>query len=112
MLNEKEAFELYTAMTRREVLNAQKIDCDYCRNAYTCEGLSHDDDLSYKGCGVVADSNIRLMFRTGDGRTTKLLVETYTPHGWVIVADLVPKYCPFCGRMLVENNEQRINKEK
>lgn len=90
-----------------------KHDCDYCINANTCEDLNHDNDLSYKPCGVV-DAKTRMYFKTGDRKITQILVEIDTPFGVDIVAHLIPNYCPFCGRELIENtkkyNIRRMNK--
>lgn len=91
-------------------------DCDYCRNAYTCDELSHDNDLSYMGCGTT-DRLIRMMFRSGDKRPTQLIVEQLCITGinhqrleWQLIAALTPNYCPFCGRPLFENMKQKENK--
>lgn len=88
-------------------------DCDYCRNANTCEDLSHDNDLSYKSCGIV-DNKTRMYFKTGDNSVTQILVEIDTPFGRDLIGRLIPNYCPFCGRMLVENikklGTRRLNK--
>lgn len=111
MMNDQECFELYTAMTRREVLNTPEIDCDYCRNANTCDELSHTNDLSYKSCGIV-DEKTRMFFKTGDNRVTQIIVEHETNFGVDIIAHFIPKYCPFCGRELVENKRHFIAKKE
>lgn len=95
-----------------------KIDCDYCRNANTCDELSHDNDLSFMSCGST-EKGIRMMFQSGDKRLTQLIVEELTPYGfkfdnlkWKLIATFTPNYCPFCGRPLVENIIQRRNKNE
>lgn len=90
-------------------------DCDFCKNAHTDDELHHDDDLSYIACGDV-DKGYRMLFRTGDNRPTKLIIEQFRPIGinfdvpnWELVGEFTPNYCPFCGRPLFENMlEKRI----
>lgn len=80
-------------------------DCNYCRNANTCEDLNHGNDLSYKTCGLV-ECGARLFFKTGNAQVTELFVETYRNNRLEVIARLVPNYCPFCGRELVENTKK------
>ena len=96
--------ELLNYMYGKRALTDMAIlhDCDFCRNAYTCEELSHDNDLSYMSVGK-GDDNTRMLFATGDKRPTLLIVETRTDRGFKPIATLKPKYCPFCGRELIEN---------
>lgn len=84
-------------------------DCDFCRNAHTCEELDNDNDLSYRSCGNV-DTGFRMMFQTGDNRPTQLIIEQLRTTGlnhnalkWELVGTFTPNYCPFCGRPLIEN---------
>lgn len=99
-----------------DIVKLNVSDCDYCRNAYTCDELYHDNDLSYMGCGTT-DSHIRMMFRSGGKRPTQLIVEQLCTTGinyqrleWQLIAALTPKYCPFCGRPLFENMKQKESK--
>ena len=78
-------------------------DCDFCRNAHTCDELSHNNDLSYMSCGWTIGQAVRMLFRSGDKRNTELMVEHYGRYGWETIATLTPHYCPFCGRKLLEN---------
>ena len=78
-------------------------DCDFCRNAYTCKELDHDNDLSYMSCGTIAGNNLRFLFASGNKRPTQLLVEAMGSCGWHTVGVLSPTYFPFCGRYLFEN---------
>lgn len=78
-------------------------DCDYCRNAYTCEELSPNNDLSFITLSYDTNSNTRIMLRTGDRQATVLLFEERTKYGWKPIHTLVLRNCPFCGRELVEN---------
>ncbi len=78
-------------------------DCDFCRNAYTCDELNHDNDLCYKSCGETIGQAVRMLFKTGDNRKTELIVEHNGRYGWETIAVLAPNNCPFCGRPLDEN---------
>lgn len=73
-------------------------DCDFCRNAFTDGDLSHDNDLSYSPIGAVEPS-YRAFLRTGDRRKTAIMVE----YGSELAFIYAPKYCPECGRHLLEN---------
>ena len=82
-------------------------DCDFCRNADTCEELDHDNDLSYMSCGNSYSNDVRLLFRSGNKRKTALVVDYKYKGCWKQVALFEPTYCPFCGRKLFENNLYR-----
>lgn len=82
-------------------------DCDFCRNAYTCDELDHDNDLSSISCGLTIGQGVRMMFTSGDNRRTELTVEHAGRYGWETIARLDPNYCPFCGRLLFENIVKR-----
>lgn len=83
--------------------NKHCCPCRMCVNAATEEELTPDDDLSYIGIGECEDG-LRMMFRTGDGKPTEILVERFhEKHGWQTVGLYRPAYCPNCGRLLVEN---------
>lgn len=91
-------------------------DCDFCRNAYTCDELYHGNDLSYISCGIV-DKGFRMFFRSGGAATTELIVEQLWTKGlnhnkleWELIGRFIPNYCPFCGRPLFENMKQKENK--
>lgn len=73
-------------------------DCDYCKNAYTDEDLNHDNDLSYMSVGKCNEGH-RAFFRTGAKGYTALLVEQGNEPIW----EYHPKFCPNCGRRLLEN---------
>lgn len=79
--------------------------CHYCDNAATVPELSSDEDLSYKGIGR-CDNQVRILFRTGDRKPTALLFERWREnYGWETIGDYIPKFCPECGRKLVENGD-------
>lgn len=78
--------------------------CDMCVNAYIDPELSSDNDLSYFGIGSCSGW-YRMLFRTGSGRPTEILVERHSyGKGWHTIGVYRPKFCPNCGRELRENN--------
>ena len=75
------------------------IGCDYCLNATCCSDLCDDNDLSYSSVGFCV-SGYSAYLRTGARRPTVLMVQDRDNKGkW----SYEPKYCPECGRRLVEN---------
>ena len=77
--------------------------CYLCDNAFTNEELDSDNDLSYFSIGEWSD-NYRILFRSGAGRPTAILVETHSKQiGWSAICEYIPRYCPNCGRLLKEN---------
>lgn len=77
--------------------------CKMCLNATVDGDLRHDNDLSYIGIGD-CNPGLRMMFKTGDGRPTEIVVERWdSVCGWNTVGVYRPAYCPNCGRLLVEN---------
>lgn len=81
----------------------QNCPCKMCVNASVDGELNHDNDLSYIGIGS-CEKGLRLLFKTGDGKPTEILVERWDDkHGWQTVGFYRPAYCPNCGRPLVEN---------
>lgn len=96
-------FVLGLALGEDEARSAiRRNDCDFCRNAHTCNQLSHDNDLAYRSIGKVDDA-YRLYFRTGNDRPTSLLFE----YGNELVGFYRPRFCPECGRELFENERFR-----
>ena len=79
--------------------------CMYCDNAFTNPVLQHDNDLSFIAVGKV-DPDHSIYFRSGDNRPTVLLFQKLIPNVDPCVIDVgefVMKYCPLCGRELLEN---------
>lgn len=78
--------------------------CGMCVNAYVDDELSSDNDLSFFGIGTCS-RGFRLLLRSGASRPTELLVERhFGTSGWLTVGTYKPKYCPNCGRELIENS--------
>ncbi len=80
--------------------------CRMCGNASTDPELRSDNDLCYIGVGTF-DKNRRMLFRTGDGRPTELLVEEWQVDQWRLIGYYRPLYCPNCGRRLIENEGKK-----
>lgn len=81
--------------------------CYMCTNAYTDPRLTHDNDLSYFQIGDCA-KNIRTLFASGNQRPTQIIIEQWnkTQHYWDLIGTYTPKFCPNCGRKLLENKEK------
>lgn len=76
--------------------------CGMCVNAYVDPELDSDHDLSYFGIGSCAKP-YRMLLRSGASRPTEILIERHFDDGWIPIGSYEPKYCPNCGRELIEN---------
>lgn len=88
-------------------------DCDYCKNAFTDKRLDDDNDLSYTSIGRF-ESGYGVFMRAAAAYNppVAIIVQTYRKdlkHN-VDVACYAPKYCPVCGRKIIEN-EKFLQKE-
>lgn len=77
-----------------------KEPCYMCLNARVDDELTDENDLSY--CSVASNNNYRLMIRSGAGKPVAILAETYIRDEWRTVCLYNPKFCPNCGRELIE----------
>lgn len=89
--------------------------CRFCDNSTTNPELDHTNDLSYMGIGDCEDG-YTIFFKTGDSRPTTILFEDRRNLKSLthLAGYYIPKYCPECGRELVENKKvledgKRIN---
>lgn len=78
--------------------------CCYCLNASVCDDFGHDEDLSYHGL-ILVDDSFRVFFRSGDNKPTGFVFDVFDGHWCCDVRTLIPRFCPFCGRELVENKK-------
>lgn len=78
------------------------IGCSFCRNAVCDDELTSNNDFSYRTIGH-ADKDKRILLRTGAGRPTEILIECLASSAWYLCAFYRPKFCPECGRQLIEN---------
>lgn len=77
--------------------------CGMCVNSLIEPELDSDCDLSYFSIGICAKP-YRMLLRSGASRPTEILVERhFGSDGWIPIGSYEPKYCPNCGRELVEN---------
>lgn len=79
--------------------------CKFCDNATNNPELNHNNDLSYIPIGVT-DKGYNMFLRAGDYRPTEIVFQKWNEHYQCneIVAIYKMKYCPECGRRLLENN--------
>ena len=82
--------------------------CRMCFNAYTDPDLSCFNDLSYIPVGSCVDG-YRILFRSGAAKVTALVFEQRCDDGWHSLCSYVPKFCPNCGRRLMENEIKDIS---
>ena len=93
-------------------MESELKSCGMCLNAYTDEELNSDNDLSYFTIGKCEDG-YRMLFRTGDGRPTGVVVEKwFESSGWHSIGFYQPKFCPNCGRELKENEQKKSQMER
>jgi hypothetical protein len=80
-----------------------------CDNAYVDDELDFSNDLSYYSVGNSVDKH-RIFLRSGARRPTAILVEKYddTIQQWTTIGTYKPKYCPNCGRELLENESSEL----
>ena len=79
--------------------------CSFCNNAWCDPELEHWNDLSYLHIGKGVNG-FCVHLRSGDLKETVLLASSGMHDVWVYS----PKYCPECGRRLLEN-KSRWHKE-
>ena len=84
--------------------------CEMCLNAHVDHDLTSDNDLSFFTIGK-CEKRYRLMFRSGSGRPTSILVERWTSRKlWEEIGFYHPKFCPNCGRPLTENEPKKTDR--
>lgn len=84
------------------------MSCYMCNNANVDPELTHDNDLSYHSIGAT-DKEHRMMFRSGARRPTEIEIEKRVQRkdrAWDLIGFYRPKYCPECGRELIENKQR------
>lgn len=78
--------------------------CSVCCNATVEPELNPDNDLSYIGVGKTIEG-YGLHIRSGDGRPTALIISKWNTilKRNVGIGLYKMKFCPECGRKLIEN---------
>ena len=84
--------------------------CGMCNNAFVDPELRPDNDLSYFTLGDSVDGK-RMMLRSGAGKPVEIIMEEFDRKSmrWGVVGCYIPKFCPNCGRKLVENERSLAN---
>lgn len=77
--------------------------CRYCLNSSCDDELRPWNDLSYHT--LLFTSDARILMRSGDGRPTVIMMDKFYKGTWHDFGYVDIKFCPFCGRELVENKK-------
>lgn len=88
--------------------------CKFCFNAHVWASLPKteedyydtglDDSNDFRSATIgYSDTDFQMYLNTGNGKPTNIEVCTWIKDRWVTVAEYYPKYCPECGRELIEH---------
>lgn len=80
--------------------------CKYCCNATVEPKLTPDNDLSYMSVGAT-EQEYSMFVRSGSNLPTAIITSRWSEkfnHN-VEMGIYVPKFCPECGRRLIENEK-------
>ena len=79
--------------------------CPYCDNAIINKDLTSNTDLSYLPIGNYLSPGYEIYFRTGNRQKTAIEFSTWSDkyQKSIIIGEYTPKFCPECGRELIEN---------
>ena len=80
--------------------------CFMCDNACVNGELTDENDLSYHGVGECQEK-FRIIIGSGDGKPMRILFEQWGGKYWGTIGIYEPKFCPNCGRELVEYRKNR-----
>ena len=85
---------------------AEEKYCKYCCNATVKPELDSDNDLSYFTIGSTVRKH-NMYIRSGNNLPTGIIVTEWDDKKQenVDIGTYVMKYCPECGRKLIENGE-------
>lgn len=78
-----------------------KCPCCVCNNARVSDASEDGNNLSYLAVGESVRP-FQILFASGGGEPFRLLVEFLIDNRWSTAAVYYPKYCPNCGRELLE----------
>ena len=85
---------------------ANNQPCEYCLNARSdpdCE-LDDSNDFGSMSISGMSEDGFRIMFDGGAGMPPRLVIEQRRPeYGWVNIGKYFPKFCPECGRDLMND---------
>jgi hypothetical protein len=87
-----------------EIITDEPGYCPKCMNAFVEPTLEPDCDFSSRSIGE-ANPGYRMMLNTGARRKTHISLERWdeSHKQWEIEGFYKPKFCPECGRKLIEN---------
>lgn len=85
--------------------------CHICDNARLNDELTDKNDLHYIGVGKTSP-DFRIMIGSGDGKPLRIEFEKWNDkiNQWVLVGRYCPKYCPECGREIIEYTEAEYDR--
>lgn len=103
---------LPSALTRQEVEgptpersnempNITMKPCEMCLNARVCPELNDENDFSAHSIGE-CESGFRIMIESGWGQPLEITFERFINSEWHFIGIYYPKFCPNCGRPLIE----------
>lgn len=82
--------------------------CKYCKNAFTDLRLDRRHDLQYIQIGKAENGTVAFMRSSAEYKPpVSIVVQQYREdiQQNVDIAIITPKYCPFCGRKIIENKQ-------
>ena len=81
--------------------------CSFCNNAFVDPELNSDNDLSYLSLGEMCNG-YSIHMRSGAGRDTVLVISKLDRvlHRFYPIGIYKMKFCPECGRELIENSDK------
>lgn len=81
--------------------NVTMEPCEMCLNARVNSDLNDENDFSAHTVGK-SDSDLRIMIESGWGQPVRIIFERYINSEWHLAGVYYPKFCPNCGRPLIE----------
>lgn len=82
--------------------------CRMCLNAQVDPELTEENDFSFHTVGEREDG-FRIGIQSGCGRPMQILFEQWINKEWHLIGFYKPKFCPNCGRPLIEYRKIRSN---
>lgn len=80
-----------------------------CDNARINDRLLYDNDYSAILLNDSTDGNLRMLICSGWQKPLRIDVEVWLNDLWCVACRYYPKYCPNCGRKIVEYQNKKEN---